>query len=171
MSLALLMTSIVVLGSAAAAMLMRNLVHCALAGAVALAGIAVVFLQLHAEFLAWAQILVYVGAVAVLIVFAILMTRGGESGSERVLGARWFAGAAVAVVVTGGMLVMVVASPLSRKPVGSGPSQGMLEIGRELMGRHVVALEVVGVLLTAALIAAVVLALQDGGEAGDKRKN
>ena len=54
--------------------------HCALALTVAFAGLALLFLQLDAQFAGFAQILVYIGAVAILVVFAILLTRGfGDS--------------------------------------------------------------------------------------------
>src|ERR1700749_5233048 len=65
---------------ACAAMMMRSLVHCALALAVAFAGIGTLYLYLGAQFLGLAQLLVYVGAVAVLIVFVILLTRGTDDG-------------------------------------------------------------------------------------------
>ena len=63
---------------AVAAMTLRRLVHCALCAAAAFAGLAVIYLQLDAEFVGFAQLLVYVGAIAILIVFAVLLTRGDE---------------------------------------------------------------------------------------------
>ena len=70
--------AVLTLASAVAAMSLRNLVHCALALTVTFAGLAAFYLQLDAQFVGFAQILVYVGAVAILIVFAILLTRGSE---------------------------------------------------------------------------------------------
>src|SRR5262245_63798248 len=70
--------ALITLAGAVAAMSLRNLVHCALSLVVTLAGLAALFLQLNAEFVGWAQILVYVGAVAILIVFAILLTRSSD---------------------------------------------------------------------------------------------
>src|ERR1051325_2376008 len=64
--------------SAFCAMSLRNLVHCALCLALSFLGVAGLFLHLNAGFIAFAQILVYVGAVAILIVFAILLTRNAE---------------------------------------------------------------------------------------------
>jgi NADH-quinone oxidoreductase subunit J len=61
-----------------ATVLLKQLVHCALAVTVAFAGLALLFLQLDAQFAGFAQILVYIGAVAILIVFAILLTRGSD---------------------------------------------------------------------------------------------
>ena len=81
MSVAFLILAIVTLAGACAAMMLRGLVHCALALAVAFAGIGTLYLNLGAQFLGLAQLLVYVGAIAVLIVFVILLTRGGDSDS------------------------------------------------------------------------------------------
>src|SRR6266568_364220 len=78
MTLPFALIAMVTLGGAIAAMRLRNLVHCALCLVVAFGGLAAVFLQLDAQFVGLAQILVYIGAVAILIVFAILLTRGSE---------------------------------------------------------------------------------------------
>ena len=77
----------VTLAGACAAMMLRSLVHCALALAIAFAGIGILYLSLGAQFLGLAQLLVYVGAVAVLIVFVILLTRGADS--ESLTGELW----------------------------------------------------------------------------------
>src|SRR5580692_11774364 len=69
----------ITVGGALAAVTLRNLVHCALALTVAFAGIALLFLNLDAQFAGFAQILVYIGAVAILVVFAILLTRGSDT--------------------------------------------------------------------------------------------
>src|SRR4051812_38481363 len=70
--------------SAFFAMSLRNLVHCALCLALSFLGVAGLFLHLNAGFVAFAQILVYVGAVAILIVFAILLTRNAENSANAV---------------------------------------------------------------------------------------
>src|SRR6266403_6317208 len=85
--------------SAIAAMSLRNLVHCALALTVTFAGLAAFYLQLDAQFVGFAQILVYIGAVAILIVFAILLTRGSETPQPSILSPSWAVGATIAVVV------------------------------------------------------------------------
>src|SRR5246127_3113402 len=84
--------SAVAVGGALAAVLLKNLVHCALALTLAFLGLALLFLQLDAQFAGFAQILVYIGAVAILIVFAILPTRGSEVPSEGVFSRTWLAG-------------------------------------------------------------------------------
>ena len=87
------------LASAVAAMSMRNLVHCALALTVTFAGLAAFYLQLDAQFVGFAQILVYVGAVAILIVFAILLTRSGEPPRPAGLSVNVIAGVGLAVII------------------------------------------------------------------------
>src|SRR5271157_4179756 len=89
MSAWLLVLAVVTLVGACAAMTLRNLVHCALALAVAFAGIGTIYLNLGAQFLGLAQLLVYVGAIAVLIVFVILLTRGSDSDLPPLSAARW----------------------------------------------------------------------------------
>ena len=73
MSFPFIIIAVVTLFAAAAAMSLRNLVHCALSLVVALAGLAALYLALDAQFVGFAQILVYVGAVAILIMFAVLL--------------------------------------------------------------------------------------------------
>ena len=76
--------AVLTLASAVAAMSLRSLVHCALMLMVTFAGLAAFYLQLGAQFVGFAQILIYIGAVAILIVFAILLTRSdGAPGSLR----------------------------------------------------------------------------------------
>src|ERR1022692_3337299 len=82
-----------------AAVLLKNTVHCALALTVAFLGLALLFLDLDAQFAGFAQILVYIGAVAILVVFAILLTRGAGHSEYRGFSNRWFAGLALAAGV------------------------------------------------------------------------
>ena len=99
MSPVFLILAFVTLLSAAAAMSLRNLVHCALSLVVTFAGLAALYLQLHAEFVGFAQVLVYIGAVAILIVFAILLTRSSDTPNQGVLAPGWMAGIAVSAIV------------------------------------------------------------------------
>src|SRR5579871_6443133 len=82
-----------------AAVTLKNTVHCALALTVAFAGLALLYLQLDAQFAGFAQILVYIGAVAILVVFAILLTRGSETPKEGVFSRSWFTGMTIAAAV------------------------------------------------------------------------
>ena len=97
--LSFIITGIVTLFGAVFAMSLRNLVHCALALAVAFSGVAALYLQLDAQFVGFTEILVYVGAIAILIVMAILLTRSGETPEKSVLTSGWLAGVAVTAMV------------------------------------------------------------------------
>ena len=82
-----------------ASVLLKHLVHCALAVTVAFAGLALLFLELDAQFAGFAQILVYIGAVAILIVFAILLTHGSNLPKGGVFSPTWLAGLVIAAGV------------------------------------------------------------------------
>lgn len=112
-----LILAVLTITAAVAAMTLRNLIHCALAVAVTFVGLAATYLQLNAQFVGWAQILVYVGAVAILIVFAVLLTRGGEPSSDFIFSKSWFAGLAVALAVFGLLAWAVAKSFLNTNEV------------------------------------------------------
>src|SRR4051794_10296358 len=99
MTLSFAIIAVMTIAAAVAAMSLRHLVHCALALAVALTGLAAAYLNLGAQFVGFTQILVYVGAVAILVVFAILLTRGGEPEQQSFFSSSWFSGLAVAGAV------------------------------------------------------------------------
>ena len=111
MSLPFIIIAFVTLFAAAAAMSLRNLVHCALSLVVALAGLAALYLTLGAQFVGFAQILVYVGAVAILIVFAVLLTRSDATPNQTILAPGWVVGIAVSAVVFATLGWVVLNSP------------------------------------------------------------
>jgi NADH-quinone oxidoreductase subunit J len=146
---------------ALAAVLLKNTVHCALALTVAFAGIALLFLNLDAQFAGFAQILVYIGAVAILVVFAILLTRGSDTPSDTVYSRRPLTGlvAAAGIFAVLGWAVLHSASALPHET--AKPTVTVMDIGNALMGRYVLPLEIVALLLTAALIGAVIVAMHE----------
>lgn len=153
--------AILTLASAVAAMSMRNLVHCALALTVTFAGLAAFYLRLNAQFVGFAQILVYIGAVAILIVFAILLTRNsGDSPNSR-FSATWAAGIGIAAAVFGLLGALILSSRAVTREVRPPPEASVRQIGEQLMTRFILPLEVVGLLLTAALIGAVIIAMRE----------
>jgi NADH-quinone oxidoreductase subunit J len=151
------------IAAAVAAMSLRNLVHCALALTVAFAGLAAAYLQLGAQFVGFAQLLVYVGAVAILIVFAILLTRGSEPPQQSVLSSGWPAGILVTVAVLGVLVYAIGKSSIVQRAAPAQPDVTVRQIGDALMNKFVLPLEVVGLLLTAALIGAVIIAMKEEG--------
>ena len=151
----------VILGGAVAAVVWRNLIHSALALAASLAGLAAVFLQLHAQFVGFAQVLVYVGSVAILIVFAILLTRGTETPGQPIFSAGALTSTVIALAVFVVLARVVLTSRLASQDAPPPPSAPVAEIGRRMMTQYVLPLEIMGLLLTAALIGGVLLALRE----------
>jgi NADH-quinone oxidoreductase subunit J len=149
------------LGSAVIAIVLRNLVHCALALVVSFAALAALYLQLGAQFIGFAQVLVYVGAVSILIVFAIMLTRGNEPETQTGFSPGALGGAVVALAVFLVMTAAVFSSHALGKTAEAGGAGSVRQLGQELMSDYVLPLEVVGVLLTAAMIGAVILALRE----------
>ena len=148
-------------GGALAAVLLKNLVHSALAVTIAFLGMALLFLRLDAQFAGFAQILVYVGAVAILVVFAILLTKGSEVPKEGVFSKSWFAGLAIAAGVFAVLAWAVQQSAPSLPNAPTAPAVMVKDIGNALMTRYVLPLEIVAVLLTAALLGAVIIAMHE----------
>jgi NADH-quinone oxidoreductase subunit J len=160
MNAAFTLLALMTLGGAMAAMGLRNLVHCLLAVVVSFLGLAGLYLQLSATFVGLAQVLVYVGAVAILLVFAILLTRGRESKASAFGGgASPVVGLGVALLVAGGLLGAVMSAPIRGHAMGRAPD--VRAIGERLMTEYVLPLEAVALLLTAALIGAVILAMPE----------
>jgi NADH-quinone oxidoreductase subunit J len=159
-------------------MSLRTLVHCAFSLVLTFTGLAGIYLQLNAEFVGFAQILVYVGAVSILIVFAILLTRGDASAAPAPIATAtpWAVAIAVAAFATmaGAVLkspeiarrffssITPAGAPAAVSPLSPGvPSLGVKSLGERLMGDYILPLEVLGLLLTAALIGAVIIAMQE----------
>ena len=161
MTIALIITALVTVLAAATVMALRNLVHCALAMAVAFSGVAALYLQLNAEFVGFAEILVYVGAIAILIVFAILLTRSGEAPEKSVLTSGWLAGVIVSSMVFTMLGWAVLSSSALPKEIASAPSAPVKSIGDALMTKFVLPLEIIGLVLTLAMIGAVIIALKE----------
>jgi NADH:ubiquinone oxidoreductase subunit 6 (subunit J) len=149
----------VAIAGATAAMTMRKLVHCALALALCFVGLAGLYLDLNAQFVGLVQVLVYVGAVVILIVFAILLTRHDELPLQTV--STRIAGLGLSAVVFAVLAWAITAGGANLGAASAIPEAAMKDIGGALMQRYVLPLEVVGLLLTAALIGAVVIAMEE----------
>jgi len=161
MSLSFAIIAVLTVGSGIAAMTLRNLVHCALALTITFAGLAAFYLQLNAQFVGFAQVLVYIGAVAILIVFAILLTRGSGPPQQEIFSSGWIFGAAIAAMVFAALVSMVLKSKGLPQESASAPTATVAQIGDQLMSKYVLPLEVVGLLLTAAMIGAVIIAMKE----------
>ena len=161
MTLPFIIIAIITIAASVAAMSLRNLIHCALAMVGAFGGLAALYLQLDAQFVGFTQILVYIGAVAILIVFAILLTRGGQAPEKALFSSSWIWGMAVTVAVFGTLAWTIKNSFASQREPAEQVQATVKQIGDALMTRFVLPLEVMGLLLTAALIGAVIIAMRE----------
>jgi NADH-quinone oxidoreductase subunit J len=154
-----LILAVITVGGTAAAMSLRNAVHCVLALTVGLTGIAALYLLLGAQFVGLTQIMVYVGAVAILAVFAIMMTHQPGADAPKIFSSHWIAGGLVAAAVFAVLAWAIDSSAASLQSAAPQPNITVQQIGDALMHRFVLPLEIMGLLLTAALIGAVVIAM------------
>jgi NADH-quinone oxidoreductase subunit J len=152
--------ALVGLGAALRLVTAQNVVHAALYLVVTLAVVAGVYLLLAAEFLAWVQVLIYVGAIVVLLLFSLMLTRA-PIGREALDNQQRGAAALVAGLVLAGLAFLVQGafgdSRLDLQPTATS------KIGLQLFSTFVLPFEVVSFLLLAALVGAIVLARRDEG--------
>jgi NADH-quinone oxidoreductase subunit J len=156
-SFAFIVIAIFTLTAALAAATLRKLMHAALSFAVAFVGLAAFFFLLGAEFVGLVQIFVYIGAVAVLIVFTILLTRRDV---EKDRGFNW-SGVVVAVAVFGGLTWAILKTQSLAVTAPEISALTVRQIGEVLMTGYVWPLLCVGLLLTAALIGALILVMEE----------
>jgi NADH-quinone oxidoreductase subunit J len=156
-NVAFLVIAIITLSGAFAAATLRKLIHAALCLVIAFVGLAASFFLLGAEFVGLVQVFVYVGAVAVLIVFTILLTRREVNGTR---GINW-GGAIVALAVFGGLLWTILKTKSLAIPAPQIEPLTVKRIGEVLMTDFVWPLQCVGLVLTAALIGALVLVMEE----------
>lgn len=162
MTAVLALLALVITASAAAGMAVRNLIHSALLLIGAWLGIAAFFLWAGAEFVAFAQVVVYVGAVSMIVLFAVLLTRRSRTEPDP---GPVVAGRLLPALAVGGALAVILASAVVGTPLadarGAQPHLGVRALGMELLGGQAAGLLAVGALLTVALLGAVVLAAGD----------
>jgi len=137
----------------------KNIVHSALYLVLCFSGVAVLYVLMNADFLAAVQLLIYTGAVAIMIVFAVMLTLRGEISESNPENQHWGWGALVAALVFIVMALVILANPdwrILATPWTSGGSAEDLSL--LLLTKFMIPFEVAAVLLTIALAGAVVLA-------------
>ena len=151
--------SAVTIGSALAVFLLRNLVHAIVLLVLAFLGMAGLFLTLSADFIAISQILIYAGAISVLLVFAVMLTPLGSRDNANSLYIN--IGAPVGFLIS--LLLGFMAWNTSWFELKGDVIQErdfadtIREIGNQLLGKHLLSFEVASVLLLFALIGAIIL--------------
>lgn len=157
-----LITAGFTLGSGLMVVTARNLIHAALWLVSTLFGVAVTYALLNANFIAVVQIVVYIGAIAILFIFAVMLTRRDLRESGPQMNRNWWSGAILAALVFAGLAFLLQGWSGFTKTASAFPSDfdAVGELGEALVSPNafVLPFEVASVLLLAALVGAVYLA-------------
>jgi NADH-quinone oxidoreductase subunit J len=157
-----LVVGLATLGSALMVVTSRNILHAALWLVATLFGVAVIYTLLNAGFIAVVQVVVYIGAIAILFIFAIMLTRKDMRDQGPQLNRNWWFGALLAILTFGGLFSLLQSWSGFSKTAADLPSgfDAMGHLGEALVSpdAFVLPFEVASVLLVAALVGAVYLA-------------
>lgn len=150
------------LGAALMAVTTRNLVHAALWLILTLFGVAIFFVLLNAGFLAVAQVVIYIGAISILLIFVIMLTRRVITDVGAQLNANWGWAAAVSLILFAAVVWLLSGWSGFRTtaPQMSGRVDPLTQLGQTLVSpsAYVIPFEVASILLLAALIGAIIIA-------------
>ena len=150
------------LGAAVMVVTTRRLLHAALWLILSLAGVAVLFVLLNASFLAIVQVVVYIGAIAILIIFAVMLTRQVMQDSGRQATRLWWLGLLAALLLFAGLALLILRVPAFQAQAGAlpDPQASLSALGRSLVdvNAFILPFELASVLLLAALIGAMFVA-------------
>jgi NADH-quinone oxidoreductase subunit J len=167
-----LIVALVTLGAGFMVVTSRNLVHAALWLVATLFGVAITYALLNASFLAVVQVVVYIGAIAILFIFAVMLTRKDMRDEGTQLNKNWWFGALLSVSTFTGLFFMLRGWSGFSKTATAFPSgfDAISELGNELVSPagYVLPFEVASVLLVAALVGAVYVAFNPRN--GDNQK-
>jgi NAD(P)H-quinone oxidoreductase subunit 6 len=143
---------------------LRNLFHCALCLAAALIGTAVLYVVLQAEYLAAIQVLLYVGAVVTLVIFAIMLTEHLAGKTVRQNNSQSLPAIAGVLGFVSLLTALILKTPWPVTPTALQAKVSVMGLGKALMGAYVFPFEVISIVLIAALIGTVVIAKKDAPE-------
>jgi NADH:ubiquinone oxidoreductase subunit 6 (subunit J) len=152
----LILAGLTVIG-ALGTVLMRNIVHSALFLIVSFVGVAAIYVLLNADFLFAVQILIYAGAVATLILFGIMLTRGVR-GNQPQNNNQVLTSAIMALLLFSAVLVPVILNTVWPSDSSAAPQTTTAQLGQELMGTYALPFEIVGLVLLVALVGAIIVA-------------
>lgn len=157
-----LVTAGVIVISAVLVVTVRNLIHASLWLVITLFAVAAIYVQLEADFLAVVQVILYIGAISILIIFSVMLTRRvmADTGPQRI--PQWPLAAVLALLVFGGLAYLLVQVPWPLAP-NVDVSDTVLALGEAFVdpNRYVIPFEVVTVLLLVALVGSISLALPE----------
>jgi NADH-quinone oxidoreductase subunit J len=149
--------ALVTLGAALMVVTTRNLLHSALWLIATFFGIAGIFVMLQAEFLAIVQVLIYIGAISTLVIFAVMLTRRLMDPQQPRFNNQWGLVGGFAALLFVGLAAVVtrVAWPVA---AGEVPTDAIQQLGMDFVGAYAVPFEVASILLVVAMIGAIIIA-------------
>ena len=157
-----ILVALFTLGSGLMVVTTRNLVHAALWLVSTLFGVAVTFALLNASFLAVVQVVIYIGAIAILFIFAVMLTRRDMRDQGPQMNRNWWLGALISVLVFAGLFFLLQGWSGLSATMGDIPAgfDSISLLGNALVSpdAYVLPFEVASVLLVAALVGAVYVA-------------
>lgn len=164
--------AVIMVGAALMVVGLRNIVHSALALIVLFAMAAGIYLLLNAEFIAIVQILIYAGAVTILVLFAIMLTRTNNLGQDsNPTNRQWWLAFIICALICVGIILAVTISPHAVADTGNGAGQlppgtnNVLRIGQLLYSptdySYVLPFEIASVVLLVAIVGAIVIGREE----------
>ncbi|KUG04895.1 nadh-ubiquinone oxidoreductase chain j [hydrocarbon metagenome] len=141
--------------------LFRNIIYSALSLVLAFLGVAAIYFQLNAGFLGVIQILVYAGAISVLIIFAIMLVMNRPAGRTNLTSPRTreaFAGGTITIMMLTALIAAIGLSDWPKKVLSSGADDTVGILAELMLGDYVIAFEAAAILLLVAVVGAIILA-------------
>ena len=129
-----LLTGALILGSALMVVTVRNLLHAALWLVAALFGVAVLYAILQASFLAVVQVVVYIGAIAILFIFAVMLTRRELMDKGRQTRSNWWIPALLGLLILAGLVLLILSVPGVDRTAAGHARRAWIRSGRS--ARH-----------------------------------
>ncbi|HEY5271021.1 MAG TPA: NADH-quinone oxidoreductase subunit J [Anaerolineales bacterium] len=157
-----LLCAALILGSALMVVTTRKLIHAALWLVAALFGVAILYAVLQASFLAVVQVVVYIGAIAILFIFAVMLTRREMLDKGVQTRSNWWLPALLGLLILAGLVFLILGQPAFGRTAAAMPAgvDTLRNLGTALVSpdAFVLPFEVASVLLLAALVGAVYIA-------------
>jgi NADH:ubiquinone oxidoreductase subunit 6 (subunit J) len=171
MQIAFLVLAVAAVGSAIGVVTSRNIFYSALLLIGCFFAVAGFYVLLEASFLAAVQVLIYVGAIAVLIIFAVMLTERMMTEKKRAFNEQWWVALLVSIFLVAVMLYVVVTTTWPTTEAAA-PADAIAALGQTLLSTYVLPFEIASVILLMALIGAIIIAREERpiGRAGEEKE-
>ena len=169
MSIQFTLPMVVILAGALLAVLSRNILHAVFGLAIALVGVAGVFFVLNSPFVAVMEILIYIGGIAITMIFAVMLSSVASPTDQESMARRGMAAAVAGLFFAGGLAVISSSSFATAAPLPP-EAWGLESVGRSLLDRFNLAFETLSAVLLLAIVGAIVISRKQAPEPGEAAK-